>query len=109
MLTRKTPLRRSSKPMKRTPLRRVSAKLAKERRIYTQEGKEYWKDGRLCVVALSGVLGEPRERPATDRHHLDGRHGKKLNEKGNVIPVSREGHDWIRDNGNAARERGWLK
>lgn len=108
---KRSAIRRSQKRLKRTPLRRVSKRLAKERRIYSADAPDFWSkpENQLCRVAASGVLGPPLERPATDRHHLDGRHGKKLNEPGNVIPVSRAGHDWIRDNANEARTRGFLK
>lgn len=119
MLTRKKSLRQSYAdklrregiPQKaRKPLRPVSKRLAKERRIYSKDGEAFWSDpaNEFCVVAASGVLGLPLQRKAVDRHHLDSRYGNKLNEKGNVIAVSRAGHDWIRDHGNEARARGWL-
>lgn len=108
---KRSAIRRSQKRLRRSPLRRVSKRLAKERRIYAREAMAFWLDpkNRWCPVAASGVLGPPLRRRATDRHHLDGRHGKKLNEPGNVIAVSRAGHNWIRDNGNAARAMGFLK
>lgn len=108
---KRSAIRRSQKRLRRSPLRRVSKRLAKERRIYSADAPDFWSqpENQFCRVAASGVLGEPLERQATDRHHLDSRYGKKLNEPGNVIPVSRAGHDWIRDNGNAARAMGFLK
>lgn len=84
----------------RAPLRRVSAKRAKENREYTKRRKEFLSRHRWCVVY-------PYE-PATEVHHKDGREGSLLNQEELWLAVSRRGHEFIHQHPNEARKRGWL-
>lgn len=109
MLTRKTPLRRFSKPMKRTPLRRVSKKRRAQMGEYSVKRKAflYRPENRYCRVWLAGVISGNSVR-ATEVHHVDGREGSLLNNEATWLAVSRAGHTWIHEHPNEARKRGWL-
>lgn len=50
-----------------------------------------------------------RKVPVTQCHHIDGREGKLLLKEDLWLFVSDEGHRWIHEHPNAAREQGWLK
>lgn len=121
-LVRKTPLRRTGfqphvgsepKRMRRTHLRQASPRLAAARAQYSKEVKK-WKalpENKWCRVAAAGVLhplGTPQRIRAQDCHHMNGREGKLLLEKKWWLPVSRAGHNWIRDHANEARKLGFL-
>ena len=91
--------------MKRTPLRRVSKKRAKEMRTYSAMRKTFLAAHPVCVVA-EALWGSKRR--TTDIHHRAGRYnGNYLNEA-TWLAVSREAHQWIHDHPKEARERGWL-
>lgn len=47
-LTRRTPLQRGKHPLKRTPIRRVSSKRARENRIYSAKRKAFLEAHPLC-------------------------------------------------------------
>lgn len=97
-------------PRSKNPMRSASPALVARRREYSKRNKVFaaLPENRYCPVAESGLLGEPRQRRATDTHHKHGREGRKLLDFDLCIRVSRDGHDWIRDHGNEARKRGWL-
>jgi hypothetical protein len=85
----------------RTPAR------AREERIYNQQVKEWLRlpENKWCQVylKLSGL-----QVRATQCHHFQGRRGMLLLYKPYWIPVSAEGHAWINDNPERARELGLL-
>lgn len=120
-LKRKTPMKRSQKPMKRTPLKRQSSsKSAKEKRAsYSKAKKEYMEFDRLngvkhCCEACGKHFGIEN----LDLHHKAGRKGSSLNEDGimernltnkaTFMAVCRTCHDWIHKNPIESREKGWL-
>ncbi len=86
--------------MKKTPLRKVSAKRAKENREYSKLRKAFLEEHQWCAV-------NPLIR-ATQIHHRYSRRGKWLNETSLWLAVSAEGHQWIHENGREARKRGWI-
>jgi hypothetical protein len=102
---------------RRTPLRKVSTKRAKQNREYTKRRKAFLARATYCEVnwALLNEIGVTlqflaRECPrATEIHHKAGRIGEAPNDESNWITVSREGHCWLHDHPSQARARGWLK
>src|SRR5687768_7920981 len=98
-LTRKVGLKPSRKPMKRSPLRKVSKKLAPKLKQYSIQRKRFLEENTICPV--TGL-------PTVDVHHAFGR-GPYLLDESTWIAVSREGHDWIHAHPNQARAKGWLK
>lgn len=113
LLKRKTPLKRSAKPM-----RRASTALAARRRQYSKQRKVFLNrpENQWCPVAAAGLTGHvwlssgrPRlEIQTTDVHHRKGRDGKLLLDERYWLAVSRAGHEFIHANPNEARKHGWL-
>lgn len=94
------------------PIKKVSAKLAYYLTRYTPIKAEFLKKNRKCVVYP--------ERKSVDVHHAKGRSYLTFEDqwaKDNDIPllldarffiaVSRDGHNWIEANPDAAKEKGW--
>lgn len=103
MIARRTPLKRSTTPLKRTPLRRVSKSHAKSLRSYSALRKQYLALFTHCQIKQEGCTGE-----ATEIHH-GAKRGKNLNETATWFSACRSCHDWIHANGRMARELGFLK
>jgi hypothetical protein len=93
--------RKSSFMKRRTPER------AAEERIYNQQVKEWLRlpENKWCQVYLRLTV---EHRRATQCHHFQGRSGSLLLYREYWIPVSMEGHKWIEDNMDQARELGLL-
>lgn len=133
MLKRNKPLARSIKPLRRTPIRRVSKKRGKQLRDYSKARKvfllehpicEVWlkengwwwvspgwyrrKDGDSDVNAqlLSNNYGAPA---ATEVHHMNKRRGEMLLDENFWLASSRENHERIENNKTWARENGFLR
>lgn len=123
-MKRNVPLKRTGfapkprKQMRRTRLRKVSPKRAKEGKVYAKLKSEFMArpENRWCPVAMSGAMpfpGDPANLPyprqirTCDLHHCWLR-GKYYLDVSTWMAVSREGHDWIGDNKNEARKRGFL-
>jgi len=112
-------MKRSTKPMKRTPIKRVSDKRKAELAIYSREKKTAFKaladaqgltSGKpLCERCMSTPELFKTARRAVDWHHWwpRGRGGRFLG--GKMFCVCRVCHDWIHSNDDAAREGGWIK
>ena len=96
---RKTPLKRSTKPLKRTPLARVSTAQQKRLLAYYCERKTYLEQHPTCEVC--------KQSPATEIHHKAGR-GSKTADPSMFLAVDRECHRRIHDNPSWARENGFL-
>lgn len=64
-----------------------------------------WKIGKFCAV-MQKIHGQ--QVPAVQCHHRNGRYGGLLMFELFWIPVSEEGHLWIHENPEKARENGWL-
>jgi len=99
-LKRKTPLKRSTKPLKRTRLSPVSKKQQKRLRDYSAVRKDYLDEHPVCEACL--------QRPAEEIHHKEGR-GSKTADPTTFMSICRRCHNWIHANPNRAREEGWLK
>jgi len=87
------------KPLKRTPVRKVSKKRSKENAFYLKKRMEFLI-GKTCPIT---------GRPATEIHHMDGREHSRLIDEKNWLAVTREGHQKIHLNPQWARKNGYLK
>lgn len=120
-LKRKTPMKRSQKPLKRTPLKKQSqSKSSKEKRAsYSKAKKEYMEFDRLngfkhCCEKCKKNVGIEN----LDLHHKAGRTGSSINQYGEMernltnkatfMAVCRTCHNWIHENPKESREMGWL-
>jgi len=90
--------------MKRTPLKRVSKKRAKENTTYTLLRRVFLIERPYCEIFEHGCT-----RKSTDVHHMNHREGKKLNMREWWLPACRTCHDWVRDHPKLARDKGFLK
>jgi len=104
-LVRKTPLKCKGNGLKRTPIKRISAKRKDELREYRRRKKEYFamlaeKQGfDRCLCEVCG------ERFAKDWHHVRPLGaGGKLNQE-EMLAVCRTCHNWIHANPGEARKR----
>lgn len=112
-LIRKKPMKRGTlfSNKKRTGLRKVSTRRAKEMKEYRERKKSFMKlpGNQFCPVHLAGIFtGDSNQVKTRDVHHMAGREGKLLNDERYWLAVSRAGHNWIHANPNEARRRGWL-
>ena len=80
---------------------------ATEERLYNQQVREWLRlpENRFCQVYLR-LTGE--QHRATQCHHYQGRRGSLLLYREYWVPVSMEGHLWIDQNNDLARELGLL-
>ena len=106
---RRTALRRSTKRMRRTPLRKVSKKHEKELAKYYRLRDQFLRENETCEVCLD--LKSKRHTltiyRSQDLHHRKGR-GKYLNYKRYFCAVCRYHHTYIHDHPEWARANGWL-
>ena len=96
---RRTPLKRSTKGLKRTPLSRASTKQRKRLVAYSRARKDYLAEHPVCEVC--------KRRKATEIHHKAGR-GSKTADPGYFLATCRICHRHIHDNPSWAREHGYL-
>ena len=92
---------RTRKPLKKTPLRRVSKKREKQNKEYYAERKDYLERHPTCTVC--------KLSPATDIHHTRGRFHDRLTDFYHCIGVCRPCHQKIHANPTWAREKGYLE
>lgn len=87
-----------NKPVKIKP---ISKKLAKERKTYKELRLEFLdKPGNLFCAVYPDLR-------ATEVHHMIGREGKRLNDTKYWLAVSRQGHEWIENFPELAKQRGY--
>jgi HNH endonuclease len=91
---KRTPLKR------RTPLRPVSKKRAKQNGEYSKLKRQLIKDFSICEICWS--------TRAVDVHHRHGREGLRLLDIHDWIFVCRDCHRMIHDHPQAARDAGLL-
>jgi len=105
---KRSPLKRSTKPLKRTQLKRVSKKMAKAYETYRQRRKDFLAEHPFCEVEIvvPGVLS--CMGASCDVHHINKR-GPYLNDTSTWLAVCRECHTFIHNNPKIARELGLLK
>ena len=99
----KTPLKRSSKPIKRSPLRRVSVKQAGKNREYDKARAKCLRDADgKCEVGWENCTGV-----ATQCHHRKLRSAGGTNET--LVAICRSCHDLLHKNPAEAVRRGWME
>lgn len=86
--------------MKKTPLRRVSKKRAKELTQYFKLRKDFLEKNPVCQ-ACDG-------EPANQIHHRNHREHGRLNDQKDWVAVGNYCHTWIHNHPEAARKEGWL-
>lgn len=98
--------REKNKP-KPKPIAKFSSKRAKRNAAYLVARDLFLakEENKFCPVMAK--LKNKTVR-ATEVHHLFGREGEKLNDQEFWLGVSREGHKYIHNNPEIAREEGWL-
>lgn len=87
--------------IRRSPLRRVSKKHAKELRTYSKQRKNFLEEHTTCQYP--GCFS-----PAQDLHHVFGR-GKFLNVSSTFLALCRLHHNFVHDNPGTARTMNLLK
>ena len=92
--------------LKRSPLRRVSKKRAKENRLYNVLRTEYLQLHTNCKVCEN--QGHVPVRKATEIHHMNKRFGSRLNDMTMWLPVCHACHMAIEADKKNAREVGYL-
>lgn len=103
MIRRKTPLRRSAKPLARSPLRRVSKKHGKELREYSKLRKTFLEEHTTCEVSRPECSGS-----SSQVHHVFKR-GKYLNVPSTWLACCDSCHRWVHGNPSQARTLNLLK
>jgi hypothetical protein len=111
-----------NKPLRRTPLKRVSKKRKADMATYSRLRKEFLAQWPVCfvwwrenmahlmsydVLCISVVRGARNPCPATDVHHAKKR-GKHYLDVSSWLALSRENHQRIHDNPSWARANGLL-
>lgn len=104
MIQRRSPLKRSSQPLRRTPLRRVSKTKSAEDRIYIARCRVVKAERTVCECGC----GASQATTFLDVHHVAGRGANYLREETWII-VCRSCHRWIHEHPGQARAKGWLK
>jgi hypothetical protein len=110
-LIRRTPLKRGSKPIRRTRLRARSAKRAAIAPKRAALVEQVLAERPVCEfpTILGGVAVRMCHRQSTDVHEpLSRGRGGSILDKRNTLAVCREHHDWIHDHPNKAHELGVL-
>ncbi len=126
-MQRKSPLKRSTKSLRRSKLKPVSTKRAGQLREYAKLRKQFLEDHPFCQVAIeehaadeavivrifkdcSALLIAGQHIPrATEIHHKNKRRGAMLNDTKHWMAVCRENHERIENNKAWARSKGYLK
>ena len=108
-LKRKTPLKRGTSQLKRTPLNRVSkSKSSVERRSkYAKAKKEYMHDrgsAKHHCERCESLIGIKK----LDLHHKAGRAGDLMHDKDFFAALCRTCHDEVHKYPKESREAGWL-
>src|SRR4051812_40999772 len=100
-LLRRTPLKPSQKPLKRSPLSRVSAKGKARGMAYSVARRAYLFAHPVCEAGRCHAT-------ATELHHRRGRNGTLLTDARFFMSLCPAHHAWIHRNPAKARAKGWL-
>lgn len=99
-MKRHTPLRRGGRIERRTRLRPVSARRAREAREYAKAKVEFLREHPFCEIC---------GRRTQDVHHKAGRLGGNFLDRSTWMSLCRLCYDWIHQHPAEARALGWLK
>lgn len=106
---------RRTKLLRRTPIKRVSARRQREGRIYRERRLVFLAEHPRCQaygiiqMYLKNWMPDYEVVPAaTDIHHVK-RRGKYYLDESTWLAVSRESHDWIHSHPREARQLGLLQ
>ena len=95
--------------MRRTPLKRVSDKRAKQLRAYSKARKVFLAAHPYCEAW--GIIWPSLKAytpVSTQVHHTNKRNGSRLLFEGDWLAVCEQSHRWIHANGSSARALGLL-
>lgn len=102
---KRTPLKRGTKPLKRTPLAKISKSKQSWRDKYHAKTAE---DKTIQHCANCGLSGH-KSGPWLERHHFMGRQGENIMHYVYICGPGGCGiHRQIHDQGTWARESGWI-
>lgn len=115
MIRRRKPLKRSTKPLRRTPLRRVSKRHGKALREYFKVRAEYLAEHPECEAGpliAKAPLPDFYIRPtcmgrSNQVHHM-ARRGPNLCKKETFCACCADCHRWIETHAQKSRELGLL-
>ena len=85
--------------LKRTPIKKISDKRAKQNKEYDILEKQFKKDNPKCEIC---------SKPTKDLHHKNGRNGDRLTDPAYFMAVCRFHHDYIHLHTEESRKKGWL-
>ena len=88
--------------IRRTPLKRVSSKRARQLKAYSLLRAAFLKVNERCGFPLCEAF-------ATEVHHINKRHGERLNVTEDWVGLCSHHHRWVHDNPSQARNWGLLK
>ncbi len=99
-------MKRSAKPMKRTPLKQVSQKRKSENAQYLRQRWVFLIANPICGGCVARKINPA---PSNQVHHMAGREGELLCDESWWLACCADCHTWIHANMNAARELGLAK
>lgn len=98
---RRTPLKRSTKPIKRSAIK-----------VKAPKGQGVWRKARTAVLERCGGICEARGVGcvgiAVHVHHICRRSQGGTNELSNLLGLCFVCHQWIHEHPAISKERGWL-
>lgn len=94
-------MKRNTPIVRRTRIKRVSSRRAKQQRLYPDKRNAFLLKYPLCEVC--------RKNHATQVHHTEGRIGQKLLDETKFLPTCLYCHSRIHWEPKWAREMGYLK
>lgn len=110
---KRSPLKRSTTPLRRTPIRKQSAKRAKEQRLRSAFVKDIMERRLRCEAGLLIVRNHPEHRcqitPVDVHEPLTRARGGSILDPDNALAVCRACHDWIHQHPAAAKDIGLLR
>lgn len=89
--------------LRRTPVRRVSKKRARQNRVYTQKRRAFLEGNCHCHRCSAAGASTPLEI-----HHRKGRIGEMLNREEWWFALCNPCHRWVHENPKQARESGYI-
>jgi 5-methylcytosine-specific restriction protein A len=89
--------------LKRTPIKKVSTKQAKNNRLYSKERKIFLEEHPICELDVKGIC----IKISTEVHHTAGREGKKLTNFSKCKAACRPCHQFAELNPKEAKAEGY--